>query len=109
MPESTKKDIEQILGEKFEEQAQLINNSFQAQKGDFDIVKNDLDKVKEDLGEVKVELDKVKVDMGEVKDTMRVIEAKVNKALNIEYARLEKRMKVVEQKLGIAAPAGNSD
>lgn len=39
-----------------------------------------------------------------VEDTMRVIEAKVNKALNIEYVRLEKRVKVVEGKLGIVAP-----
>ena len=40
-----------------------------------------------------------------VEDTMRVIEAKVNKAFNIEYVRLEKRLKVVEQKLGIKVPA----
>lgn len=45
----------------------------------------------------------------EIHDSIAVVEAKVNKALNIEYVRLEKRLKVVEQKLGITASAGNPD
>ncbi len=40
----------------------------------------------------------------EVKDSIAIVEAKVNKALNSEYARLEKRVRVVGGKLGISTP-----
>ena len=42
-----------------------------------------------------------------IHDSVQVVEAKVNKALNIELVRLEKRLKVVEGKLGIVPPVAN--
>lgn len=52
--------------------------------------------------------DNMEPSLDAIHDDMQVIEAKVNKALNIEYVRLEKRLKVVEQKLGIKVPVENS-
>lgn|SRR3989338_4081961 len=87
----TKSDLTEAVEAGNENLAQIINTAFQEQK-------DHLDEKFEAIDQRFVAVDE---QIKEVNDTLHVIEAKVNKALNIEYVRLEKRLKVVEQKLGI--------
>jgi len=96
---ASKSDVAEAVEAGNENLAILINTAFQEQKDHLDQKFEAVDQRFEEVGE----------EIREVKDTLHVVEAKVNKALNIEYARLEKRLKFVEQKLGITATAENSN
>lgn len=82
MAQLTKKELEESLDRRFEEQARIINSGFEqtATKQDFKVLNKRFDKVE---------------------DRLQVVEIKLDRALYTETVHLEARIKRLEEKVGI--------
>jgi hypothetical protein len=85
MSELTIQDVEKAIDKGFEKQAIFINRAFEAQANHFE---GRLDKKIDDLRD-------------DLKSDIHRVEAKVDKALHVEYINLEVRVKRIENKLGL--------